>query len=185
MARAGRRKSTVQREPNGRAQREPKLPPPSEVRRLRDAALCGMRDPLWGTEIGRLYLAGKITAIAFAAGERWGEQAVQYSQALCSPCPDPRAVSFDRSGGDSLDPDSHEGRREARRHQRAVDSFTDAWVALKTHSMASERVVRLVCERGQMLAGYHELLALNGGLSTLAGFWGLTSSSKSPSNRHS
>lgn len=180
-----RRKSTAQRESNGRVQREPKLPPPSEVRRLRDAALSGMRDPLWGTEIGRLYLAGKITAIAFAAGKRWGEQAVLYSQAMCSPSPDPKAVCFDRSGGESPDPDSYEGRREARRHQRAVDSFTDAWVALKAYSMASERVVRLVCERGDMLAGYHELLALNGGLSTLAGFWGLTGSSKSLSDRHS
>lgn len=178
-----RRKVLAQREPNGRIQREPILAA-SQVRRLRDAALSGMRDPLWGTEIGRLFLAGKITDSMFAAGKRWGEQATLYSQAMCSPSPDPKAVCFDRSGGEAPDPDSHEGRREARRHQRAVDSFTDAWVALKTYGMVSERIVRLVCERGQMLAGHQELIALSGGLSTLAGFWGLTDSRKSPSDRH-
>lgn len=180
-----KRKSLAQREPNGRIQREPQLPPPSEVRRLRDAALSGMRDPLWGTEIGRLYLAGKITAVGFAAGKRWGEQAVLYSRALCSPSPDPKAVCFDRSGGDSLDPDSYEGRKEARRHERAVTSFIDAHVALKSISGAAERVVRLVCERDEMLAGHENLLALVNGLSALAGFWGLTEHRKSPSDRHS
>ena len=77
-----RRKSLALREPNGRPQRPPELPPPSEVRRLRDAALSGMRDSTWGTELGRLYLVGKITATMFAAGKRWGELAVMYSQAL-------------------------------------------------------------------------------------------------------
>ena len=176
-----KRKSLARREPNGRVQREPnaqrdqhRLTATSEVKRLRDAALLGMRDPLWGTEIGRLYLTGKITAAAFAAGTRWAEQAVQYSQALCSPSPDPRAVSFDRSGGDSLDPDSYDGRREARRHERAVASFIDAHVALKSIGGASEAAVRHVCERDQMLSGHENLMALIRGLAALAGYWGLS-----------
>jgi hypothetical protein len=188
-----KRKSLAYREPNGRIQREPngkaqrdqyRLTATSEVKRLRDAALLGMRDPLWGTEIGRLYLTGKITATAFAAGKRWAEQAVQYSQALCSPAPDPRAVSFDRSGGDVLDPDSYDGRREARRHERAVASFIDAHVALKSIGGASERAVRHVCERDQMLVGHESLMALIRGLGALAGFWGLTEHGKSTSDRH-
>lgn len=178
-----RRKSMAQREPNGRAQRTPEHSA-SEVRRLRDAALSGMRDPLWGTELGRLYLVGKITSTMYAAGKRWGELSSKYSQALCSPSPDPRAVCFDRSGGSSVDPDSHEGRKEARRHVRAVASFVDAHASLKTDggSMA-ERVVRSLCERNQMLSGHVELLALCSGLSTIAGFWGLTDSRKSLSDR--
>lgn len=180
-----RRKTMAQREPNGRPQRDPQLPPPSEVRRLRDAALAGMRDPLWGTELGRLYLVGKITSAMYAAGKRWSELSTKYSRALCSPCPDPKAVCFDRSGGESPDPDSYEGRKEARRHERAVTSFIDAHAALKSTSMAAERVVRSMCERNEILLGHESLMALSTGLSTLAGFWGLTDSRKSTSDRHS
>lgn len=179
-----RRKAMAQREPNGRIQRVRETAP-SEVRRLRDAALSGMRDPLWGTELGRLYLVGKISSPMYAAGKRWGELSVKYSQALCGPCPDPKAVCFDRSGGESPDPDSYEGRKEARRHERAVTSFIDAHAALKTASTAAERIVRSMCERNEMLLGHEGLIALGNGLSTLAGFWGLTDSRKSPSDRHS
>jgi hypothetical protein len=169
-----RRKSTARREPNGRIQRAPQLPAPSEVKRLRDAALAGMRDPLWGTEIGRLYLAGKITSTMFAAGKRWAELATQYSQALCSPCPDPKAISLERAGGSAIDPDSPDGRKEARRHARAVASFIDAHASLKTHGCAAERLVRSTCERGETIIGHQDLIALAGGLDRLANFWGLT-----------
>lgn len=180
-----KRKNVTAREPNGRPQRV-NLPPSSEVKRLRDAALSGMRDPMWGTELGRLHLVGKIDARQFAAGKHWGELASKYSQAMQGPCPDPKAVNFDRgAGGQQIDPDSHEGRKEARRHARSVQSFIDAHVALKATSVASERLVRLVCERNEMLAGYGDFMALSCGLITLADFWGLTGSSKSPSDRHS
>lgn len=175
-----RRKHLIQREPNGRAQRDPQLPAPSEVKRLRDAALAGMRDPLWGTEIGRLYLAGKITATMFAAGKRWSELASQYSQALQSPAPDPKAISLDRTGREHIDPDSPEGRKEARRHARAVQSFIDAYAALKTDNRLDRdrviRVVRATCERGEMVHGHTDLLALSRGLEQLAAFWGLDKS---------
>jgi hypothetical protein len=175
----GRRKALAQREPNGRVQREPQLPPPSEVRRLRDAALAGMRDATWGTELGRLYLVGKITAPMYAAGRRWAELASNYSHALCAPASDPKAICLDRAGGSPLDPDSHEGRKEARRHERTVASFIDAHAKLKTLSLFSERVVRSTCERDEMLIGHEALLAFSGGLSALADFWGLTDSRKS------
>lgn len=180
-----RRKSLAQREPNGRPQRDHHVLPASEVRRLRDAALRGMRDPTWGTEIGRLYLVGKITATMFAAGKRWGELASMYSQALCSPSPDPKAICLDRMGGSPKDPDSHEGRKEARRHQRAVTSFIDAHGVLKSTGNTSERIVRAMCERNEMLEGHQHLISLNAGLTALAWFWGLTDNGKSPSDRHS
>lgn len=174
-----RRKVLALRESNGRIQREPQLPPPSEVRRLRDAALAGMRDPVWGTEIGRLYLLGKISSAMFAAGKQWGEYAAKYSQALCSPSPDPKAVNWDRMGGEAPDPDSFEGRKEARRHAKAVQSFIDASAALKTAGSRSECAVRTVCERNQVMFGHENQMALVVGLSTLSGFWGLTDSRKS------
>lgn len=175
-----RRKVLAVRESNGRIQRDPQLPPPSEVRRLRDAALAGMRDPIWGTELGRLYLVGKITATMYAAGKRWAELAAQYSQALCSPCPDPRAICLDRMGGSPVDPDSNEGRKESRRHLRAVNSFVDAHAAMVSIAKsAGVRAVRSVCERNEMPIGHMEILALSTGLTTLAAFWGLTDSRKS------
>lgn len=180
-----RRKSLALREPNGRVQRDPPLPPPSEVRRLRDAALSGMRDPTWGTELGRLYLAGKVTAMGFSAGKRWAEQASKYSQALCSPSADPRAIDLNRSGGEPVDPDSPEGLKEARRHERAVSSFMDAYAALRSTRGDAERAVRSVCERDEMLAGYDGHLALVRGLDALASYWGLTENRKSLSDRQS
>lgn len=174
-----RRKVLAVRESNGRIQREQQLPAPAEVRRLRDAALAGMRDPMWGTELGRLCLVGKINSAMFAAGKQWGEYAARYSQALCSPSPDPKAVNWDRGGGEAPDPDSFEGRKEARRHARAVQSFIDASVALKDVGNRAERAVRAVCERDQILFGHENLMALTVGLSALSGFWGLTDSRKS------
>jgi hypothetical protein len=50
---ASRRKSLARREPNGRVQcQEPDISP-GEVRRLRDAALRGLRDAEWASELGR------------------------------------------------------------------------------------------------------------------------------------
>lgn len=174
-----RRKTMAQREPNGRAQREQPLPAPAEVRRLRDAALSGMRDPLWGTEIGRLYLAGKITATMFAAGKRWAELAASYGQALQSPAPDPKAISLEHTGRASIDPDTPEGRREARRHARAVQSFIDAHAAITASADRGRRIagiVRDVCERGNLVVGHQNLIDLSRGLSLLAAFWGLDKS---------
>jgi hypothetical protein len=180
----------AKREPNGRIQRVQEESP-TEVRRLRDAALSGMRDPVWGTELGRLYLVGKINSTMFAAGKKWAEMASKYGEALLSPTPDPKAMCLDRAGGSPIDPDSYEGKKEVRRHIRAVESFVDAYAALKSTSLSgfapstTTGIVRSVCERNEMLPGHWGLLALCGGLSTLALFWGLTDSRKSLSDRSS
>jgi hypothetical protein len=173
-----RRKSLAEREPNGRIQRVAAFPV-SEVRRLRDAAMSGMRDPMWGTELGRLHLSNKITAAQFAAGKQWAEYASKYHQALCSPSPDPKAISLESMKGEALDPESSEGRKEARRHERAVASLVDAMGALKTTLGASERILRAICERNEMVVGHYELLSLVCGLNALANFWGLTPTRKS------
>lgn len=177
-----RRAALAKREANGRIQREHELAPVT-VRRLRDAALTGLRDPEWGTELGRLYLAGKLTSEAYAAGKRWRELAARYSRALCSPSPDPKAIAMERSGSSVIDPDTPEGAREARRHVRAVASFIDAHVALKAAGRGSEVVVRGVCERDETIPGHQAMLALSQGLNALAGFWGLTNQNGRMSDR--
>ena len=70
-----------QREPNGRPQRERETPP-AQVRRLREAALAGLRDPQWGTELGRLLLTKAIDEAMYAAGRRWNEDAAKYRHVI-------------------------------------------------------------------------------------------------------
>ena len=63
------------REPSGRLSRShrgrDRCGQPGCCRRLRDAALQKHADPLWGTEIGRLFLCHKLTAAQFEAAKRW------------------------------------------------------------------------------------------------------------------
>jgi len=82
-----RRKPLARRGSTGRIihNRDPELLPPTEVRRLVEAASAGLRDPIWCSEIGRLHLVGKITSAQFAAAKRWTELAASYSQACQSP----------------------------------------------------------------------------------------------------
>lgn len=179
-----RRKTMAQREPNGRVQRVAEFSV-SETRRLRNAAMVGLRDAVWGTELGRLHLTGRINTAQFAAGRKWAECATVYYQALNGPAPDPKAIAYEIVKGEAIDPDSREGRKEARRHERAVASMIDARAAVKSTPGASERILRHICERNEMVVGHHEVMSLACALDSLASFWGLTDSRKSLSDRHS
>ena len=105
------RKHLAKREPNGKPQRERSGPSPTEISRLRDAALAGMKDPIWGTQLGILHLSGKLTSSQLAAGKRWAELAADYSAATQSPKP-PRSVALEASAGSAVDPDSAKGREK-------------------------------------------------------------------------
>jgi len=124
-----RRKHLAVRSPCGRISRSanPELMSPAEVHRLVSAAQAGLRDPVWSSEIGRLHLQDKITSSQFAAAKRWSVAA--YSDACYSPRP-PQTMSLDAAGGTSADPDSATGIRDARRHERAVESYLEGRTAL-------------------------------------------------------
>jgi len=174
-----KRKGVKAREPNGRPQRE-RYESPAEVRRLRDAALIGMRDPEWGTELGRLFLAGKLTAEEFAAGRHWAKLAAGYRTAMQSPSPDPKALDMDGGArGASADPDSEEGQAEAERHKRAKAAYLTADANLLLFGAKPHRAVRLVCERNEVLLDYQQLIDMKRGLCGLAAYWNLTPSRKS------
>ena len=163
-----RRKVMAARELNGRIKRESHLPSPSEVTRLRDAALAGMRDPIWGSTLGWLYLSGKISSLQFAAGKRWNELAADYSSACLSPRA-PRSANLDPKGGTAPDPDSPSGRREARRQVLTLEDYQEASGLLKRLGAPVARAVVDVCEGGRVPAGFGELQNLKRGLSALAG----------------
>lgn len=163
------------REPNGRIQRQSEFPP-TQVKRLRDAALSGMRDPEWGTELGRLFLNNTITPAMYAAGKRWREWAETYQRAIgVFPV---RSVNAERGhGGSPVDPDSPVGKIIAQREADAAERFFAAQAALV--SAGVESPVRKCCEDNQMPGDFGELMALRKGLLTLVSHWDLTGVGKS------
>ena len=176
---ASRRKTRLvtAREPNGRIQREERELAPTEVRRLRDAALRGMRDPEWGTELGRLYLEGALTGALYASGKRWREEAAEYRQSIgVFPV---RTASLERgSHGHDTDPDSEEGQNQAARERNGAERFFAAHARLASVGGLAETVVRRVCEEDQAACGFVEHKALRRGLSALVDHYNLTREQK-------
>ena len=167
-----RRKALAKRKPSGRvaSPSEPVLPSPTETYRLREAALSGMREPIWASSLGRLYNTGKISGMEFAAGKRWSELAADYSAQSLSPRP-PRSAKLENGGGSAVDPDSAAGRREALRDVKLAAGYVEALVVLQRAGNASRQAVINTCELGLYPAGQDGLFSLRDGLRGLGAFW--------------
>jgi hypothetical protein len=162
---------SIAREPNGRHQRESREASPTEVRRLRDAALRGMRDPEWGTELGRLFLQREITAAMYAAGRRWAQDAAKWRHAIGAfPV---RTAAFERGHSHPPDPDSPQGQEQAKRDRDAAERFFDAQAVLVATGSGAERAVQALCERDEAPT-FVDLICARAGLSALATHYGLT-----------
>ena len=170
---ATRRKHLAIREPNGRAKRSPlpRMLAPSEVRRLRDAAMAGLRAAEWGTCLGWIYLEKHITESQYAAGRLWGEIMQDYHTATQGP-KSPRTANLDPSGGTPVDPDSALGHREAHRHVLAVNMAQRGILALKLIGDPVRSVVVDVCEKDEYLVSMDQVEHLRKGLDLLARVWG-------------
>jgi hypothetical protein len=182
MPKARKAKLILVREPNGRPSRtlNEREFPPAQVKRLRDAAMAGLRDPEWGTELGRLYLEGILTAEMYAAGKWWRETASRYRGAICAPAPDPKAIMLEAGCRSSQpDPDSDAGRELVKRDSMASLVFLEAHGALLGAGMIAERAVRRLCEEDQSPIGEEERIATRRGLLWVAKYRGLTPDSKS------
>ena len=169
---ATRRKNLVTREPNGRAKRSPlpRMLAPSEVRRLRDAAMVGLRAAEWGSSLGWLYIHKRIDDRQYAAGRLWCEIMRDYGAAIQGPR-QPKTANLDPTGGTSADPDSDTGHREARRHVIWINMGEAGSKRLKSTGEPVRRVVMAVCEQDQIPAGMAELIQLRKGLDVLAALW--------------
>ena len=169
---ARKKRFVTSREPSGRIQRE-QHPAASEVRRLRDIAVRDSRREEWGTELGRLYLEGSITAIMYAAGKRWRESATNYGKAIgVFPV---RGASLERGSRSSPpDPDSEEGQSQALREANAAEVFFEAHAVLVAVGMGAEMAVRKLCEDDSSLVGMRELINARSGLARLAEHYRLT-----------
>lgn len=174
---ASRRKRLAYREPNGKPQRGGERDyPPVMVKRLRDAAMAGLRDPEWGTELGRLFLEAAITPEMYAAGKKWCETVAWYHQAIGVKLMHSPVLERGR-GGQEPDPDSEAGRIQAAKDTERAERFFEAHAVLL--STGAEQAVRNLCELNEGPCGMAQLIATRNGLSALANHWGLTERNKS------
>lgn len=180
MAKARKNVLVESREPNGRRTRSNERQfSPTQVRRLRDAAMAGLRDPEWGTHVGRLFLDGTLTAEEYAVAKWWREMAATYLVAICAPAPQPKATSMEAGRGSApVDPDSDRGREEAAQHRQTAELFLKAHAVLVAAGMMAERTVRRLCEHDEAPVGEEEKLWAICGLKRLAEYRGLTRPAK-------
>lgn len=178
MARRKPKSIVPVREPNGRFLRSVEAiidaSPPNEARRLRDAACAGMAAPEWGTELGRLFLAGKIGPRLFETGKRWAGLVAAYHHATGAPPEAPNASVFAQSGKRrDADPDSEAGLRQVTRERQIIAATEEALAILSACGRGRERAVRAVCEHNIAPVGERGMTNLLIGLGFLAQHWGI------------
>jgi hypothetical protein len=164
-----RRKTLALRERNGKPQRQPHGPSPTEVRRAIEAATVGLREAVWATRLGILTLERRLTDSQFAAGMRWASLARDYTAATAGPR-QPRSAALDPSGGSSLDPFSPAGLAEAERHSQTVHRYLGALEMLRHAGEPARAAVEAVCELNLHLTP-PELEHLKRGLDVLNAWW--------------
>lgn len=169
----------IAREPNGRAQRHKEYHP-TAIRRLLDADMAKVLDANWGTELGRLYLHGKLKTgnhsadSLMAAGQRWANLAHRYQRAIAAPSPQCRSASLQRGEQSTPpDPDSEVGLFLLRGEQKDIEDFMEAHSLLIIAGKLVEATVRAVCERNETIQ-FGDIEKLNTGLAKLADKFGLT-----------
>lgn len=171
------------REPSGRLSRSVEeaigAVPPAAIKRLRDAALRGMADEVWGTELGRLHLAGKIDHFELTAGRRWARLVEEYHRAICSPKPYPKSGFFfgNPPKGAEPDADSAAGRKIIKQAEGVMQAMREAHGILLSFGLNVERAVRAVSEANEAPVGTVGLDNLVYGLNALADHWGLRAAS--------
>ena len=132
-----------------------------------------MRDPEWGTELGRLSLTGKITTDMHGAGRIWREQAHRYRNSIgIFPVRSARLELVSQAM--QPDPESREGQKLARRDANLAEIFFAAHARLTATGTLAGSVVRRVCEEDEPHCGELEYRALRRGLYALAQHYGLT-----------
>ena len=165
-------RAAAEREPNGRLSRATKVEidarSPAEVKRLRDAAILGMRDPLWGTELGRLFLRNRITPQQFEAGKRWRSLVECWRRLQGGPSPHEKGglaplhtETRGRGMDNANDPATIKRTRELDHELGAALDVLQAGGARQAHLCSS--TVRDCCELDRPIIGLAEIAWLQDG----------------------
>lgn len=172
MARAGRKRKIGERFPAGQIKPEESGASPSQIRRLRDAALAGMADPQWGSMAGIFYLSRKIDEIEYETAKRFGDLHSQYINVIGGPRP-PRSSSVERASPvSSIDVDTELGEEEAQRHIVILNKYNDAHTVLhKIGPSAEADIIRFCSIPGESPAGYEAMIRVVMGLRELSVLW--------------
>ena len=148
------------RHPNGRSVAEDAGYAPAAIRRLADAAIRGMADPLWGTTIGQAFIQGRINSQELAAGKAWDESYRGYLQAINSPSPDPKSISIGDNGrSEPPDPDSFSGALLCKKDKIIVARFLKMQGALNSCGALISSSTRALCEAKDIRSCSYEDLA--------------------------
>ena len=159
------------REPNGRYQRERHQEfSPTNVARLRSAALRETRLSEWASQIGRLYLWCKVSSLQYSSAKRWAAQAAQHHHALG--CHVVRSARMEKGiHSHPPDPDSERGREQAEKDRRDRVRFEQAAQVLEASGCRA--IVDRCVLQDEAPAGVEEMEQLKRGLTALAQHWGL------------
>lgn len=133
MARAGRKRKAVKREPNGQAQRPNRKTAEDEVmsvaKTYRERVLSVPKDELLnqmaGSFIGRLCISGEISVSQYDAAQSFIEDYRNNAMAIRAPR-DPGSVDYNRVQGGSLDAES------VAFYQRATSRWRSAFEAVQS-----------------------------------------------------
>ena len=119
------RKSFRDRYPGGRIKVEPMGYPPTLVRRMIDTAAKDASNPLLGSALGQLRLAGVITDIACSAGMRFCELVATYDRLKGLPPRHAKGASYQAGLGTSLraPPTDAEVQRVESRYLSALEAM--------------------------------------------------------------
>lgn len=174
-AKGGRPPEEGIREPSGRLSRAAKqivgADSVGEIKRLREAALSGMRDRLWGTQLGRLWLEGKITAQQFRAGRQWDELMAKWRAVHCGPRFNPKAglSNLFRVGGGGASTGDFIANPQEAMTAAMVDEVIESFDRGVTDPQLV--AVRQCIELDLAPAGFGGKLLLDDGLYHLADLW--------------
>lgn len=184
--RSARKRSSLVpiREPNGRISRASQVAiegvSPNEARRLRDAAASGFAHEDWGSELGRLFLAGAIDGALYQAGKKWRDLVIDWQRTIGAPQPYPGAGPVAFLGtvrapdtGDDPSVDTKEGRKLLAARRKVMRNMQEAHTVLIAAGRQAEAAVRAVCEANECSAALYGINNLTWGLAWLASFWGL------------
>ena len=149
MARPGRKRKQVEREPNGRPSRKEQETrySPAAIKRLADSAVSSAHDPKLGTVLGRLLLQGDINARQAGAGWQWAEIAWEYYQAIGATPLQCKPVSLERGAKEQApDIDTPAGEAISERDKRIVKRFDRALCILMSQGKDAATLCRRLCE---------------------------------------
>lgn len=175
MARRGRKRKNVKREPNGRESRAGTADKVFETARNQPhrRSLTNFRDERAVDVLGNLSIAGLIDGEAYEAGKVWRQVVAAHRRAMAIPSPDPKAAGADYVA-ERLDEQSSEIQLDDRPHEErtasAIDRYQRAFRALHAAGRHALLEVNRVCIRGDAVV---DLGALRAGLSTLAWEFGI------------